>query len=209
MSKFAGRDDFIKTLNVSRETLAGFDQWHALLCKWSQKINLVAPSTLPEFWTRHAQDSAQFAKWVPAGARRGIDLGSGAGFPGLAIALMRMNDNPIHMVLVESNAKKAAFLRTCIQETGAPAEVVCERAESLQNEAFDIITARALAPLDQLLGLSEPFAGPQTVRLFAKGAGVQKEIEQARKHWTFCYEPIPSITEHRATILKIEEAIRV
>ncbi|PHS25071.1 MAG: 16S rRNA (guanine(527)-N(7))-methyltransferase RsmG [Robiginitomaculum sp.] len=196
-------------MNVSRETLARFSCWHDLLHKWSKKINLVASGTLPAFWTRHALDSAQLAPLVPNEARRLIDLGSGAGFPGLAIALMRMEDHPVHVTLVESNAKKAAFLRVCIEETGAPAEVICARSESLPPQDYDVITARALAPLPRLLALCAPFVGPQTLQLFLKGAEVEKEIGEARKDWALAYETIPSMTEKTASILKIRKAYRV
>ncbi len=208
MSIDTGRDLFSENLNVSRETLGRFDLWNALLRKWSKRINLVAPATLDAFWTRHALDSAQLARLMPDRATRWIDLGSGAGFPGIAIALMRMENHPAHVTLVESNAKKAAFLRACIDETGAPADVLCARSESLPPKPYDVITARALAPLPKLLGLSEAFAGPSTVRLFLKGAEVQKEIEEARKAWVLKYESVPSLTDKTATILKIEEAYR-
>ncbi len=204
-----GRDGFARQMDVSRETLARFSCWHELLCKWSKKINLVAPGTLPAFWTRHALDSAQLAALVPKEAKRLIDLGSGAGFPGLAIALMRMENNPVRVTLVESNAKKAAFLRVCIEETGAPAEVICARSESLPPLVYDVITARALAPLPRLLALSAPFVGPDTVQLFPKGAEVKTEIDEACKDWTLAYETIPSMTEKAASILKIRKAHRV
>ncbi len=203
------RQLFAKTLDVSRETLTRFDIWHDLLQKWSKKINLVSPNTVQGFWLRHALDSAQLAKMAPNTAKNWIDLGSGAGFPGLAIALMRMEDTNLTMVMVESNAKKAAFLRTCIQKTGAKAEVVCDRMEKMPPKPYDVITARALAPLYKLLTLSAPFAGPKTLRLFSKGAGVIKEIDEAQRGWTLRYQSIPSLTDKNATILKIWEADRV
>jgi len=205
----AGRDAFARQMDVSRETLARFACWHDLLCKWSKKINLVAPATLPAFWTRHALDSAQLAALVPNEARQLIDLGSGAGFPGLAIALMRIENHPVRVTLVESNAKKAAFLRVCIKETGAPAEVICARSKSLPPQVYDVITARALAPLPRLLALCAPFVGPQTLQLFPKGAEVKKEIDEACKDWALAYETIPSMTEKTASILKVRKAHRV
>ncbi len=209
MMEQLGRAAFVKELNVSRETLARFDIWQKLLEKWSKKINLVAPGTLQGFWTRHALDSAQLAALVPDSAKLGLDLGSGAGFPGLAIAIMRMQTVPIHMHLVESNAKKAAFLRVCAQETNAPITVICERIEAVPPKAYDVITARALAPLPKLLQLSDPFADEKTLRLFPKGAEVQKEIDASRRNWTLEVQSIPSITESRATILEIRKASRV
>ncbi len=209
MSAQEDRQTFAKTLNVSRETLARFDLWYDLLQKWSKKINLVSPGTLQDFWLRHALDSAQIAAMAPKGTKTWIDLGSGAGFPGLAIALMCMEDVPLHVVMVESNAKKAAFLRTCIQETGTGAEVVCERTELMPPKPYDVVSARALAPLPKLLELSAPFVGPKTVRLFPKGADVQKEIDEAQRGWTLCYQSIPSLTDKCASVLEIWEANRV
>ncbi|PHS28103.1 MAG: 16S rRNA (guanine(527)-N(7))-methyltransferase RsmG [Robiginitomaculum sp.] len=209
MNGLNGQGVFQDHLNVSRETLDRFSIWQALLEKWSRRINLVAPGTLDDFWVRHALDSAQLAALVPKNAQKGVDLGSGAGFPGIALALMRREENPIHMVLVESNAKKAAFLRVCIEETGAPAEVVCARSESLPPMAYDVITARALAPLSKLLHLSAPFVGEKTLRIFQKGADVERELTQARKDWVMDYESVPSLTESGAVILKIRKAKRV
>ena len=209
MSALQGQVIFQDRLNVSRETLDRFARWQTMLEKWSKRINLVAPGTLDNFWMRHALDSAQLAALVPKSAQKGIDLGSGAGFPGLALALMRREDSPLHMVLVESNAKKAAFLRVCIEETGAPAEVVCARSESLPPMAYDVITARALAPLPKLLLLSAPFAGDNTVRIFPKGADVERELKAASKDWTMDYERVPSLTEKGGVILKIRKAKRV
>jgi len=200
---------FCQAMNVSRETLQKFELWQTLLKQWSTRINLVSPATLGSFWHRHALDGAQLARHMPKGVKTCIDLGSGAGFPGLAIALMQMQSAPVFVTLVEANAKKAAFLRTCIEAIQAPVTVICARAEALPRQVFDVITARALAPLSPLLAVSEAFAGTQSIRLFCKGVNVQKELDEARKHWVLRYERLPSLTSKDSVILKIREARRV
>ena len=209
MSRRFGQEDFARALNVSRETVARFARWQALLQHWSGAINLVSPASLAAFWSRHALDSAQLAQVAPGDAETFIDLGSGAGFPGLAIALMLMQERDIAMTLVEANAKKAAFLRAAIEATGAPAVVAHDRAEALPEQARDVITARALAPLERLLPLAERFCGDNTVMLFPKGRSVLKELDAVRGRWALDYEILPSDSDRDASILKIGKARRV
>jgi 16S rRNA (guanine527-N7)-methyltransferase len=144
---------------VSRETAARLDRFVALLLQWQAKINLIAPSTIPELWTRHVADSLQLLALAPD-ARVWIDLGSGAGFPGLVLGCA-LADKPGSVVhLVESNVKRAAFLREAIRVTGAPAIVEPVHIEDIaQNQGLkaDAVTARALAPLDRLLQLAYPW----------------------------------------------------
>ncbi len=164
---------------VSRETMDRLARHLDLLRRWQKRINLVGAATLADPWRRHMLDSAQLAPLIPEGARV-ADLGSGAGFPGLALAILR--GGPV--ALIESDARKAAFLHEAVRETGAPAAVHNARAESLDLTA-DAVVARACAPLDRLLGLALPLLAPGGVCLFLKGARVEEEVETARARWRF------------------------
>ena len=165
---------------VSRETMDRLARHLDLLCRWQKRINLVGAATLADPWRRHMLDSAQLAPLVPAAGARVADLGSGAGFPGLVLALLR--DGPVD--LIESDGRKAAFLGEAVRVTGAPAEVHNARAESLALKA-DAVVARACAPLDRLLGLALPLLAPDGICLFLKGARVEEEVEVARARWRF------------------------
>ncbi|WP_426438278.1 16S rRNA (guanine(527)-N(7))-methyltransferase RsmG [Bradyrhizobium genosp. P] len=170
---------------VSRETEARLDRYIALLLEWQAKTNLVAPSTLPNLWTRHISDSLQLMSLAPS-AKAWIDLGSGGGFPGvvLACALAETPDASIH--LVERIAKKAAFLREAIRVTGAPGTVhLADIGDSVDRIAgsIDCVTARALAPLHQLIGFAEPWVRKGAKALFLKGQDVEVELTEATKYW--------------------------
>jgi 16S rRNA (guanine527-N7)-methyltransferase len=171
---------------VSRETAARLDRYVALLLEWQAKTNLVAPSTLPELWTRHIADSLQLLTLAPT-AKIWIDLGSGGGFPGvvLACALAETPGAMVHMV--ERNAKKAAFLREALRVTGAPGTVhladIGDIVERISGR-IDCVTARALAPLDQLIGFAEPLVRRGAKALFLKGQDVEAELTEATKYWT-------------------------
>jgi 16S rRNA (guanine527-N7)-methyltransferase len=190
---------------VSRETLERFEHWRARLEATNAHTNLVGRSTLTDFWFRHAYDSWQVLD-LAAGAARWADLGAGAGFPGLAIAfgLMDRQTPRGHVTLVESITKKAAFLRQVIQETGAPATVIADRVEQLNDVPLvDVVTARAMAPLPKLLGYVHPFVEKGAIALLPKGGRHSEELTEARKSWTFDLEVIPSATAPEAAILKI------
>ena len=182
---------FRAATNVSRETLHDLERYVALLAKWQPAINLVGPRTLADVWRRHMLDSAQLAPM--AQGRRWLDLGSGAGFPGLVLAIMGVGE--VH--LVESDARKAAFLATVARETGAKAIVHAVRLEFLPAESYDVITARALAPLADLLDWSARFRGPETVCLFPKGQDIDVELTEAAKCWRLDVEKVPSRTDPR------------
>ena len=144
-------DDFARESNVSRETLEDYQLWHTLLLKWNRKINLVSPVALEEFWRRHALDSWQITPHIPSKAQNSLDLGSGAGFPAIAMAIDAKYRNTDHQnLMVESAGKKASFLRAVIRELNLPAKVTSERAENLSAQPYDVISARAFAPLDRL-----------------------------------------------------------
>ncbi|NOJ49618.1 16S rRNA (guanine(527)-N(7))-methyltransferase RsmG [Bradyrhizobium archetypum] len=170
---------------VSPQTVGRLDRYVALLLAWQAKTNLVAPSTLPNLWTRHVADSLQLLDLAPS-AKIWVDLGSGGGFPGvvLACALAGMPDANVH--LVERNAKKAAFLREAVRITSAAATVHLAGIGDIVDRigsSVDCVTARALAPLHQLVGFAEPFVRNGAKALFLKGQDVEAELTEATKYW--------------------------
>ena len=172
---------------VSRETEARLDRYVSLLREWQTKTNLVAPSTLPNLWTRHISDSLQLLSLAPT-AKVWMDLGSGGGFPGvvLACALAETPGAAVH--LVERNAKKAAFLRESIRITGVPGAVhLADIGNTVDRFAgtIDCVTARAVAPLHQLIGFAEPLVKRGAKALFLKGQDVEAELTEATRYWKF------------------------
>jgi 16S rRNA (guanine527-N7)-methyltransferase len=175
----------LKLAPVSRETEARLDRYIALLLEWQAKTNLVAPSTLPHLWTRHIADSLQLLALAPT-AKRWADLGSGGGFPGIVLAcvMAEMPDGTVH--LVERNAKKAAFLREALRITASPGVVhLAEIGDNVDRITgyVDCVTARALAPLHQLIGLAEPLLQNGARALFLKGQDIEVELTEATKYW--------------------------
>lgn len=189
---------------VSRETLDRLAAYLALLERWQPRINLVSRTTLAEAGTRHFLDSAQLHPLLPDSARVLVDLGSGAGFPGLVLAMLGVPD--VH--LIESDGRKCAFLREAARVTGTPVTVHNRRIEAVPPFAADVVTARALAPLDDLLALSEPFLGAAGTALFLKGRQAEDELTLARRHWRMQAEMIDSITEPEGRVLRIREVAR-
>jgi len=202
------KSDFALEPDVSRETLADFERWEGLLRKWNKKINLVSDDALNAFWQRHALDSWQLATHLPKTKPSFLDLGSGAGFPGVAIAIYLKSCEMGDVTLVESAGKKANFLRTVIRELSLSASVWSGRAEDMEPQAYDVITARAFAPLPRLLDHVQPFWGAETVGLFLKGRGVEKELTEARKYWTFDVESFASRSDPTGTVLRITNLAR-
>ncbi len=197
-------------LNVSRETLERLKTYEALLRKWTPRINLVARSTLPDLWRRHFVDSVQIADLAPQEVNHWADLGSGAGFPGLVIAIMALETGtPNRVTLVESDARKCAFLRTVIRETGARATVINDRIENIPPLGADVLSARALADLTTLLGFVEQHMKPDGTAIFPKGETWQKEVEAAQTAWTFAAQLAKSKTETGPVILTITGVARV
>lgn len=198
-------NDFAAEIDVSRETLDHFTQWQALLNKWNRTINLVSPAALDGFWLRHALDSWQLAAHLPG--NKGVDcldLGSGAGFPGLAVAIACQQRGAGQVTLVESAGKKANFLRTVIRELGLPATVWADRAEKLPARPYDVITARAFAPLPRLLTYAQPFWGEGTKAILLKGQNAPEELTEAKKYWTFNVKMQQSRSDENSDILMIE-----
>ena len=200
---------------VSRETISAwptvFSAYAEILAKWQKTINLVGPKTLPEVWTRHFLDSAQLAPLVPAGARTLTDLGSGAGFPGLVLAILLPQ---LSVRLVESDARKAAFLAEAARATLGPDQakarvmILRARAEDLDPAPQDVVTARALAPLERLLGWAAPCLSDGTISLFPKGEDAASELTVAAKGWTMNIVRHSSLTDPRATILELSHVRR-
>jgi len=201
-------EDFARDTDVSRETLADYQAWHALLLKWNRKINLVSPTALDDFWRRHALDSWQIWPQIPETALDFLDLGSGAGFPGLAMAIGCKARGQGHVTLVESAGKKTTFLRTVIRELDLPATATSERAETIEPTSYDIITARAFAPLPRLFSYAQPFWGETTIGLFLKGEAAQEELTESSKEWRYNVETIPSQSDSTGCLLKITELRR-
>jgi len=205
-----GPDEFQADTGVSRETLDRFKLWRDRLAQTNARTNLVGRSTLEQFWHRHALDSWQIYAQAED-APRWADLGSGAGFPGLAIAfgLMDRAVQGASVTLIESIGKKAQFLTDVAEATAAPVTVLLVRVEHLSEAPeVDIVTARAMAPLTKLLGYVHPFVEKGAVALLPKGRSFNEELTLARKSWTFELEVIPSLTSSEAVILKIRDLRR-
>lgn len=186
------------------------DKFVALLLQWQKSINLVAQSTLPELWTRHIADSLQLLPLAPA-AKIWVDLGSGAGFPGLVVACAMAERTGARVHLVESSAKKAAFLREAVRATEAPAVVHAARAEDFVRrfqEPADVVTARALAPLSDLLDLAAPLLQRGALGLFPKGEDAAAELAVAEKRWRLQAALVPSKTSPAGRIVVIHSAER-
>ena len=196
---------------VSRETEARLDRYVGLLLEWQAKTNLVAPSTLPTLWTRHIADSLQLLALAPS-AKVWVDLGSGGGFPGvvLACALAQTSGATVH--LVERNAKKAAFLREALRVTVAPGMVhLAEIGDTVDRITgpVDCVTARAVAPLHQLIGFAEPLVRKGAKILFLKGQDVEAELTQATKYWNMTPHLHPSRSGGGGWIVEIDQVERL
>jgi len=190
---------------VSRETLNRLDRFVDLLLTWQQRINLIAPSTAAHVWTRHIADSLQLLALAPQ-ARIWVDLGSGGGFPGLVIACALAETPGAQVHLVEANAKKAAFLREAARVTGAPVSVHNGRIEDfLKNPptVVDVVTARALAPLSELLGYAHPLLKRGARAVFPKGQDVDAELTEAAKYWKIQLSLALSRTDPKARIVVV------
>jgi len=199
-----GPGGFQKLTNVSRETLDRLIRYVDLLTAWNARINLVSHNTLGDVWRRHILDSAQLYPHIPQGAQMLIDLGSGAGLPGLILSILGV---PV-VHLIESDARKAVFLREAARVTGAAASLHAIRIEQMKPVVANVVTARALAPLSDLLAISERFRGPDTICLFLKGESVQEELTNARKEWKMTPRQSPSLSDPTGCILRLENITR-
>lgn len=195
--------------NVSRETEERLRHLESLLRKWNPAINLVSKSTLDSAWDRHILDSAQL---YALGSKTGhwVDLGSGGGFPGLVIACLAAGaTDPLKVLLIESDQRKATFLRQAARELSLPATVLSQRIETAEPQAADTLSARALAALPQLLAFTARHMSPSGTALFPKGATWQAEVEAARKDWHFDLTTRTSATDPDAVILVLKAVSHV
>jgi 16S rRNA (guanine527-N7)-methyltransferase len=236
LPRIAGPADFAAAFRVSRETLARLSTYEGLLRRWQTAVNLVAASTLDAIWHRHFADSAQLVALAPS-PRTWIDLGSGAGFPGLVVAILLANaptssarDLPSErrskliskgmglsrVTLIESNTRKCAFLREVVRETHINAslsvDILSTRIETAATQVSlqppDVVSARAVAPLDKLFALAAPLFASSTVGLFLKGRDAAAELQAAEKLWNFQSELVPSRTERDARIVVVRKLER-
>ncbi len=193
-------DEVGELLNVSRETLFKFEAYLTLLEKWQRRINLVANSTMANVWQRHILDSAQLVKFYPPNTKKILDVGSGAGFPGLVLAIM----GNVEVDLVESDQRKAIFLSTVIRSLRLPAKVHNQRIEALPNLSPDVITARAVAPVSKLMKLIENQISLDTVCLFLKGESVEGELTELQTYSTMFHVSHPSLSGANGCVLEFK-----
>jgi 16S rRNA (guanine527-N7)-methyltransferase len=193
---------FAGLVDVSRETLARLETYAELLRRWSARINLVGRDTLGDLWRRHILDSAQLMRLVPNQAAGLVDLGSGAGLPGLILAILGVTG----VELIEADRRKCAFLGEAARITGTAIRVHPCRIEAVPRHPVAVVTARACAPLDRLLALAQRFLGPGSRCLFLKGERVAAELTAARRNWTMTASLHPSHSDPRGVILCLDQA---
>jgi len=198
-----GPEAFQQASGVSRETLERLSAYVALLTEWNGRHNLVAESTMAEVWHRHVYDSAQLDPLIPPEAWTLADLGSGAGFPGLVLAILRRDR--LMVTLYEATHKKADFLAAVSEALALPVTIKTSRIESAPQQYFDVVTARAFAGLDALLGYAHRFTGPETICLFLKGQKLEEELTAAQRHWTMRLRKYPSKTHPLGVVLEVRD----
>ena len=202
--------DAVCGLNVSRETLEMLHAYAALLQKWNARINLVAASTLPDFWDRHIIDSAQLFSHAPESARHWVDLGSGGGLPGMVCAILARQFLPdCRFTVVESDMRKSAFLLTATREFDLDVQVVTARVETVPPQNADVVSARALAPLAQLLTWVTRHIAKDGVALLPKGKNYNEELAAAQRQWQFDMAMFDSQTDPLAKLLSLKDIKRV
>jgi 16S rRNA (guanine527-N7)-methyltransferase len=195
-------------LTVSRETLARLELFASLTAKWTPKINLIAKGTICDIWERHIVDSAQIYRYAPETYATWVDLGSGGGFPGIVVAAIARERQPdARFVLIESDQRKCAFLRTAARELDLSVNVTASRIEDAPPQAADIVSARALASLTALLPLIRRHLRDDGRALVHKGRQAPQEIAEARAQWSFDLEDHPSITDPDARLLDIRRIL--
>jgi 16S rRNA (guanine527-N7)-methyltransferase len=196
--------------NVSRETLARLEAFAALVLQWTPKINLVSKASTADLWQRHIVDSVQIFDHAPTQKGLWADLGSGGGFPGMVIACLAAEERPeLKVTLVESDLRKAEFLRHAARQLHLDLTVNTERIEQLAPLKADVISARALAPLDLLCAYAARHLAPGGIALFPKGAQAEAEIKAAEQNWHFRLTRLQSETDESAVLLKVEQLAHV
>ncbi len=203
-------DDLCGSAGLSPALQDRLQQLVDLVCKWNGAINLVAAASLPDIWRRHVADSAQLFDLRPAGARLWMDLGSGGGFPGLVVGVLAAELAPdLQVELVDSDQRKCVFLQMAVQQLGLKARVTRSRIEALTPRGADIVSARALARLDQLCALALPHLAPGGICLFLKGAGIDAEVMAARRAYSFSLGLNPSRTDPGGVVAKLADLSHV
>jgi 16S rRNA (guanine527-N7)-methyltransferase len=195
-------ESFAKVAKATPAQMDDLQRFLMLLTEWNGRMNLVGPATLPDFWNRHAWDSAQLLRLAPE-ALTWADLGAGAGFPGLVLAILRKERPGFHIHLVESMAKRCRFLNEVVTELALPATVVHERAEDL-SLAVDIVTARACAPLHRLLRYARPYLTGGAQGLFLKGQDVVADMTEAARYWEYEADVVPSLSDPGGRIVRVK-----
>ena len=202
------KDDIL--IDVSRETIVLLQRLGLLVEKWNKSINLISKKTVPEIWNRHILDSAQIFYANKKSFKKWLDMGSGAGFPGLVVAILAQDKNiGGETVLVESDKRKCVFLSTVKRELNLKLSIINNRIESCDSQQADVISARALADLPSLLDLSFNHLSDDTTLIFSKGKSWKEELVAAEKTWNFSWEAVTSITDAKSVVLKIGELSRV
>ncbi len=205
-----GQIEFASEFNVSRETMDQLAAYAELLCKWTPSINLISKSTIPTLWDRHFRDSAQVFNILDDMSGHWVDVGTGGGFPGLVLAIMAASSRPdLRFTLVESDRRKSIFLETVIRELELSANVTCARVENISKLDANVVSARALAPLEKLIGYADIHLNTKGKAVFLKGATYRQELDDAKEHWTFQTQCYPSITDPNAAVLCLGEIKRV
>tara|TARA_B100000963_G_scaffold357538_1_gene380009 strand:- start:553 stop:1173 length:621 start_codon:yes stop_codon:yes gene_type:complete len=203
------RNDFIEGFNVSRETLNSFCEYEALLSKWNKKINLVSPNTIVDLWERHFLDSAQIVNHVVASGKKWVDIGAGAGFPGLVVALL-LRDRKIEcdIVLVEKNTKKVFFLYEVIRKLSLNVKVINNNIENIEPLNADILTARAFSELKKLIELSVRHRKERGVCLFLKGENYRLELDKTLTYRFFDYDVFDSLSNSSGKIIRVKKIFK-
>ena len=198
-----GPEDARRLTAVSRETLARVQSYLGVLDAWRDRINLIGPGEGRHLWRRHVLDSLQLVGQIPGDATKIVDLGSGAGFPGLLIACAMAERSGVSVTLVEKSVRKSQFLQAAIAEVGLPARVTNVRIEEAPHERYDLLTARALAPLPKLLGYADVWLKPSGKALLMKGRDTAAELAEARADWTFEMSDRASLSSPEGRVLEI------
>ena len=203
------KNDFIKGFNVSRETLNSFCEYEALLSKWNEKINLVSPNTIVDLWERHFLDSGQIINHVVASGKKWVDIGAGAGFPGLVVALL-LRDRKIDcdIVLVEKNTKKVFFLYEVIRKLSLNVKVINNNVETIEPLNADILSARAFSELKKLIELSVRHRKERGVCLFLKGENYRLELDKTLTYRFFDYDVFDSLSNSSGKIIRVKKIFK-
>ena len=199
------RAEFLAAFPVSRETEGRLARYEAILLERNQTLSLIAPSTIDILWTRHFLDSAQLAALIPDQEKPVIDIGTGAGFPGMVLAIIGLPD--VH--LIENNMQKVGFLRSVVAELDLPVTIHPMKSEAVRPFQAGAVTARALKPLGQLIGLGRRFLGPESVCIFPKGRRAEEEMAEAGRKWHMKAERFPSLTDPESTIFRLSNIAEV